>query len=67
MATVKIDSKLCKGCKLCIVACPKKILEIGNSTNEKGYRYVELNDESSCIGCKFCGISCPESAITVYK
>lgn len=67
MGTIKVVTEMCKGCMLCKVACPKKILDMGENTNKKGYRYVQITDESQCIGCKFCGISCPESAIIVYK
>lgn len=67
MAMIKVDSELCKGCLLCKVACPKNILEAGDKTNKKGYRYLTLTDESQCIGCRFCAMSCPDAAITVYK
>lgn len=67
MAKIEIDAELCKSCKFCIVACPKKIIRAGIHSNGKGYKYVEQFDADKCTGCKLCGIVCPESAIEVYK
>ena len=67
MANIKVDSELCKGCKLCIHACPQKIIIVGEKANMKGYRYIHQIQEDKCTGCKLCAIMCPESAIAVYK
>lgn len=64
--TVKIDAQVCKGCEICIVACPQDGLGLGNQFNEKGYRYVELIHDV-CTGCVNCALVCPEAAITVYR
>lgn len=64
--TVKIFSERCKGCELCIVACPQNSLGLSSSINTKGYRYVELiNDE--CTGCTNCALVCPDVCFTVYR
>jgi 2-oxoglutarate ferredoxin oxidoreductase subunit delta len=67
MPCVKIDSELCKGCKLCMKACVKKILLPGETNNSKGYRYMTQIDGDKCTGCTLCAIMCPDSAIEVYK
>jgi len=41
----------CKGCGLCIVVCPKKIIEIGPHFNSRGYHPAVCIDEKLCIGC----------------
>lgn len=64
--TVKIDGKICKGCELCIIACPPEGLQLSTQFNEKGYRFVELI-EDKCTGCTNCALVCPEAAITVYR
>ena len=64
--TVIIDGKICKGCELCIVACPQEGLALSASFNEKGYRFVELINDK-CTGCVNCALVCPEAAITVYR
>ncbi len=53
----------CKGCRYCVEYCPKKVLKIGEEFNEKGYRYVDVEDEAECISCKFCQDICPDFAI----
>ena len=39
MPKVTINNNLCKGCEMCVAACPKKILELDKTiTNSKGYQ-----------------------------
>lgn len=57
----------CKGCGLCITVCPKKILELEEGTNIKGYRPASCTDVESCIGCASCAKICPDSIITIAK
>lgn len=64
--TIQVDSKVCKGCELCIVACPQDALALSASFNDKGYRFVELIS-NVCTGCVNCALVCPEAAITVYR
>lgn len=70
MAKVKgdiiIDIEKCKGCELCVAACPQDSLAQAKKVNAKGYLYiVKINDE--CTGCTNCALVCPEGAITVYR
>lgn len=64
--TIKVDTKICKGCELCIVACPQDVLALSVNFNDKGYRFVELIS-SACTGCVNCALVCPEAALTVYR
>jgi 2-oxoglutarate ferredoxin oxidoreductase subunit delta len=64
--TVIIATEICKGCELCITACPQKSLALSSSINRKGYRYAELV-LNNCTGCINCALVCPDSAITVYR
>ena len=66
-ARVEIESELCKGCYLCVTACPRKVLERSQELNSRGYYYVYYAGED-CTGCGLCFYSCPEpGAITVYR
>lgn len=57
----------CKGCYLCTVPCPKKILGISDSFNIKGYKPAVCTDASSCIGCALCAKACPDMVIEIHK
>jgi 2-oxoglutarate ferredoxin oxidoreductase subunit delta len=67
MAMIKVDKNMCKGCKLCVVTCPKHILELSRDFNDNGDNYCVQTDAGKCIGCAFCAMICPDAAIEVYK
>ncbi len=64
--TVVIDIERCKGCGVCVVACPKNVLALSKNVNGKGYNYSEATIDE-CIGCASCAMVCPDGVITVYK
>jgi 2-oxoglutarate ferredoxin oxidoreductase subunit delta len=64
---VVISELYCKGCELCICACPQGSLALAaNKINAKGYHPAVLLDDH-CTGCAICAVVCPEAAITVYR
>jgi len=65
MPKVTIDPNRCKGCELCVKACPEQILAMGKELNVKGYFYARVAEQPRCIGCRICGIVCPDTAIEV--
>ena len=68
MAKVTFDEAQCKGCGLCVTACPKKIVALaGDKLNAKGYHPACVEDMDKCIGCAFCATMCPDCVITVEK
>jgi len=64
---VQVNTNRCKGCELCIHACPAKVLAMSKQVNEKGYNYAYMANEEACVGCASCGIVCPDGCISVYK
>jgi len=67
MARIEVAKDRCKGCGLCIMNCPKKLIKIGKDMNSKGYFIAEQSDAEKCTGCALCAVMCPDVAITVYK
>lgn len=68
MASTTIKDALCKGCGLCVFACPQKILEISKTiTNNSGYNIVTNINSDKCTGCAACAIMCPDCVIEVDK
>ena len=68
MAKITFKTDLCKGCGLCVDACPKNLLTIDSDhINAKGYSPAMMTDMEKCIGCAFCATMCPDCIITVEK
>ena len=40
MPKIEIDRERCKGCGLCTISCPKKLIRIGEEINRQGYFFV---------------------------
>lgn len=64
---VHIDTRVCKGCGLCVHFCPRGVLKLSDERNQKGYTIAKVVDIEQCTGCKLCEISCPDVAIYVTK
>lgn len=64
---IEVDTKRCKGCNLCVVSCPLKLIELSPMVNHNGYNYAVQTDPEKCNGCSSCGIICPDGCITVYR
>ncbi len=72
MATIKgavvINTERCKGCKLCVVACPCDVLDLQQKeVNNRGYHFAVVSNAEACIGCSSCALVCPDACIEVYR
>lgn len=68
MAKLTFDTDQCKGCGLCVEACPRHVITIDTTTiNHKGHTPATAQDGSLCIGCGFCAVMCPDCVITVER
>lgn len=68
MTKLIFDVDNCKGCELCVHACPRGILSLNNDKiNIKGHHPIDVTDLSRCIGCASCALMCPDCVITVIK
>ena len=66
-APLAIATDRCKGCGLCIDACPRHVLVLDEAiVNVLGYHPVELTDAAGCTSCAICARICPDTVFTVY-
>lgn len=65
--SLELDAEECKGCGLCVEACPPKVLSLSDFLNRYGLRPVAYVGKG-CTGCGICFFVCPEpGAITVLQ
>lgn len=68
-----IDPKKCKGCQMCVAACPNHLIHIRADIHPVYVQCSSCNTgkdtvqscKNGCIGCGKCERSCPNGAITV--
>ena len=64
---IVVDTKNCKGCRICVEVCPTNVINLAKEVNAKGYHYAFMENPEDCTGCANCAITCPDTVITVYK
>ena len=65
---IVVNTERCKGCNLCVVACPLDVLALtGKEVNRKGYNFAHEVLADTCTGCASCATVCPDGCITVYR
>jgi 2-oxoglutarate ferredoxin oxidoreductase subunit delta len=64
---IVVDTEHCKGCGVCVEACPANVISLATDVNSKGYNYAEMANPDACVGCANCAIICPDGVISVYK
>ena len=64
---LRVNGEECKGCGLCVEACPPKAIAMSDRLNHYGYRTAQYKGEG-CTACGICFLVCPEpGAITVLR
>lgn len=65
---VTVNTDRCKGCNLCVVACPTGTLALQRSeVNDRGYHFAYMANPENCTGCCSCAWVCPDACIEVYR
>lgn len=63
-----IDKNVCKGCELCVKACPRGIIALSKTElNAKGYHPAQVVEPERCTACAACATMCPDCAITIER
>lgn len=70
---VRVNPDYCKGCQLCIISCPRKVLEEGSELSERGYVPPVVKRPERCANwrrtdkrkavCEMCILTCPDHAL----
>lgn len=55
---VVINQAECRGCGLCVLACPRGCLRFAETFNDLGYHPVVFRDEG-CRADRLCADACP--------
>ena len=64
---IEIVRDRCKGCGLCVVHCPRKLLHISDVPNAHGDYPVEIRDSEECSGCFNCAEICPDQVFIIER
>lgn len=61
-----LDKKLCKGCQICSLACPKEAIKVNRQQKVQGEKTQKAKIDIDLAKCNFCGICdimCPYGAL----
>lgn len=67
--TLSFNKENCKGCELCVNACPKGLLALDKELLQltPAIYPAGITDQEACIGCQSCARMCPDCIITIVK
>ena len=64
---IEIICDRCKGCRLCVVHCPRELLYISDKPNVNGDCPVAIRDPEQCSGCLNCAEICPDVVFEIER
>ncbi|MHA1770766.1 MAG: 4Fe-4S dicluster domain-containing protein [Candidatus Thorarchaeota archaeon] len=64
---IAVDSKLCKGCGICISVCPHDVLTQADKVDNRGFYLPVVANLEACVVCHLCEMECPDFAISVIE
>lgn len=63
---IEVIEDFCKGCEICVVMCPKNVLEMRPDPTRWVGAIVKVVRPEDCTRCMLCEVHCPDFAIKVY-
>lgn len=60
-ASLSVRREWCKGCDLCVAACPVDILSLDKAN------LIDVIDISKCIFCGLCAERCPDFCFSITR
>jgi 2-oxoglutarate ferredoxin oxidoreductase subunit delta len=60
-AALLVNRAWCKGCNLCVAACPVHIVSLDAA------QLVQVGEIGKCIFCGLCAVRCPDFAIVIER
>ena len=64
---VVVADERCKGCGLCVDACPPHALALDDGlVNAMGHHVARLVDPDACTSCAKCARVCPDAVLTIF-
>lgn len=64
---VVVADERCKGCGLCVDACPPHVLALDEGfVNAMGHHVARLVDADACTSCAKCARVCPDAVLTIF-
>lgn len=67
MPKVTFKKDRCKGCELCLIACPKNIIIMDKQLNAMGFYPATVEEQDKCTACTACAKVCPDVVIEIDK
>jgi 2-oxoglutarate ferredoxin oxidoreductase subunit delta len=67
MYRLNLNTAYCKGCGICIEACPKNAIASSGRIDGKGHVLPQEGDMKRCSGCRLCELVCPDFAIALTE
>ena len=67
MYRLNFNPAYCKGCSICIEACPKNVIKSSGRIDAKGHVLPEEGDMKRCSGCRLCELVCPDFAVALME
>lgn len=67
MYSIAYNRPWCKGCRICLNVCPRKVFELEDAVDRDGYQRIRIAGEERCSGCMLCAFLCPDIALEVEK